>query len=42
MDVKEIKWNGINWMDLAQVMERWPALLNTVKNFGFHKMLSSS
>jgi hypothetical protein len=30
MDVKEIKWGGINWMDLAQVMEMWTALLNTV------------
>jgi hypothetical protein len=33
MDLGEIGWDGVVWMDMAQVMDRWRALLNTVMNF---------
>jgi hypothetical protein len=33
MDFKEIRWEGIVWMHLAQDRDRpWPALLNTMTN----------
>jgi hypothetical protein len=39
MDLKEIGWDGTDWIDLTQDMDQWKALVNTVMNFGFHKML---
>jgi hypothetical protein len=42
MDLREIEWGGMDWMDLAQDTDRWRVLVNTVMNFGFHKMLGSS
>jgi hypothetical protein len=30
MDIREIGWEGINWIDLAQDMDHWRALVNTV------------
>jgi hypothetical protein len=32
------EWGGIDWIDLAQDRDRWLVLVNTVMNFGFHKM----
>jgi hypothetical protein len=32
--LKEKGWNGINWIDLAQVRDKWRALMNTVMNTG--------
>jgi hypothetical protein len=32
MDLREIIWGGIDWIDLAQDMEEWRALMNTVMN----------
>jgi hypothetical protein len=32
MDLKEIEWDGIDWMDLAQNRDQWRALVNTVIN----------
>jgi hypothetical protein len=32
MDLREIKWDGIDWIDLAQDRDQWRALLNTVIN----------
>jgi hypothetical protein len=32
MDLREIGWDGMDWIDLAQDRERWRALLNTVMN----------
>jgi hypothetical protein len=33
MDLREIGWDGMNWIDLAQVRDQWKALVNTVMNF---------
>jgi hypothetical protein len=32
MVLREIGWNGMNWIDLAQDREQWRALVNTVMN----------
>jgi hypothetical protein len=32
MDLREIGWGGMNWIDLAQDRDRWRALVNTVMN----------
>jgi hypothetical protein len=37
--LREIVWEGVNWIDLAQDRDRWRALVNTVMNFGLHKRL---
>jgi hypothetical protein len=30
MDIREIGWDGIDWIDLAQDRDQWRALVNTV------------
>jgi predicted nucleotidyltransferase len=42
MDVREIEWDAMDWIYLAQDRDQWRAVVNTVMNFGFHKMLGSS
>jgi hypothetical protein len=42
MDFRERGWGGLNRTDLAQDRDQWRALVNTVMNLGFHKILSSS
>jgi hypothetical protein len=37
VDLREIGWDGMNWIDLAQDRDRWRAFVNTVMNLGFHK-----
>jgi hypothetical protein len=32
MDLREIGWGGMGWIDLAQDREQWSALVNTVMN----------
>jgi hypothetical protein len=32
MDLREIGWDGMDWIDLAQNRDRWRALVNTVMN----------
>jgi hypothetical protein len=27
MDIQEVGWGGMDWIDLAQDRDRWPALL---------------
>jgi hypothetical protein len=34
IDLREIGWDGMNWMDMAQDRDRWMALVNTVMNLG--------
>jgi hypothetical protein len=31
-DLKEIGWDGMDWIDLAQDRDQWKALVNTVMN----------
>jgi hypothetical protein len=37
VDLREIVWNGVDWMHLAQHRDQWQALVNTVINLVFHK-----
>jgi hypothetical protein len=30
MDLREIGWGGMDWMNLAQDRDQWRALVNTV------------
>jgi hypothetical protein len=32
MDLREIGWGGMDWIDLAQDMDQWRDLVNTVMN----------
>jgi hypothetical protein len=32
MDLREIGWRGMDWIDLAQDRDKWKALVNTVMN----------
>jgi hypothetical protein len=32
MDLREIRWDGIDWIDLAPDRDQWRALVNTVMN----------
>jgi hypothetical protein len=32
MDLREIGWGGMDWIDLAQDRDKWRALMNTVIN----------
>jgi hypothetical protein len=32
MDLREIGWDGMDWIDLAQDRDYWRALVNTVMN----------
>jgi hypothetical protein len=32
MDLRELGWGGIDWIDLAQDRDQWRALVNTVIN----------
>jgi hypothetical protein len=33
MGFREIRWGSMNWINLAQDKDHWPALVNTVINF---------
>jgi hypothetical protein len=32
MDLREIGWDGVDWIDLAQDRDQWRALVSTVMN----------
>jgi hypothetical protein len=32
MDLTEIVWDGMDWIDLAQYRDQWRALMNAVMN----------
>jgi hypothetical protein len=31
-DLRERRWDGMEWIDLAQDRDQWRALVNTVRN----------
>jgi hypothetical protein len=33
LDLREIGWDGMDWIDLAQDRDQWRALMNAVINF---------
>jgi hypothetical protein len=33
MDLREIGWDGVDWIDMAQDRDQWKALVNKVMNF---------
>jgi hypothetical protein len=33
IDLREIGWDVVDWIDLAQDRDQWRALVNTVMNF---------
>jgi hypothetical protein len=35
MNLREIGWDGIDWIDLAQNRDQWRALVNTAMNLRF-------
>jgi hypothetical protein len=42
MDLREIGWGGMDWIDLAQDSDRWRVLVNIVMNLLVCKVLGSS
>jgi hypothetical protein len=32
MDLKDIGWDGMDWIELAQDKDQWRALVNTIMN----------
>jgi hypothetical protein len=32
IDLREIRWDGVNWINLAEDRDKWRALVNTVMN----------
>jgi hypothetical protein len=32
MDLREIRWDGVDWIYLAEDGDQWRALMNTVMN----------
>jgi hypothetical protein len=38
MDIKEIEWEGVDWIGLAQDKDKWWAVTTQQLTFAFHKM----
>jgi hypothetical protein len=36
MDLREIRWDGVDWIELAQDRDQWRALVNMVTNLQVH------
>jgi hypothetical protein len=34
MDLREIGWDGVDWIDMAQDRDHWRAIVNTVLTLG--------
>jgi hypothetical protein len=32
MDLREIGWDGVDWIELTQIRDQWRDLVNTVMN----------
>jgi hypothetical protein len=42
MYLRKIEWGGMDWIQLAQDKDQWRALMNTVMNLRFNKMLRNT
>jgi hypothetical protein len=42
VDLEDIGWGNMDWIDVAQDRDQCMACVNTVMNFGFHKILEKS
>jgi hypothetical protein len=42
MDLREIGWDGIDWIDLVLDRDQWMTFVKAVMNLRFHKTLESS
>jgi hypothetical protein len=42
LERREIGWDGVDWIDMAEDRDQWRALVNTVLNVRFHETLGSS
>ena len=42
MDLQQVEYGCMDWMDLARDRDRLRALVNAVMNLGFHKMRGMS
>jgi hypothetical protein len=42
IDLREIGWDSMDWIDLAQDGDKWRALVNSVMNLRVPKLLRSS
>jgi hypothetical protein len=38
MNLQEVGWGGMDWIDLADDRDKWRPHVNAVMNFGFHNM----
>jgi hypothetical protein len=38
IDLRDIGWDGMDWIDLAQDRDQWRALMNTVIHLRFNKI----
>jgi hypothetical protein len=38
MDIREMGWGSMDWIDLAQDRNRWGAFVNAVMNLRLHKI----
>jgi hypothetical protein len=41
MDIKEIEWDGVDWMLLTQDRDQWQALVNMVMNLKVSKKMGN-
>jgi hypothetical protein len=41
MDLGEVGWGDVDWIDLVQDRNRLRALVNSVLTFGFHEILGN-
>jgi hypothetical protein len=37
MDLQQMGWGGMDWIDLAVIRDRWRALVKAVMNLQVHK-----
>jgi hypothetical protein len=42
VDLREIGWEVMNQIDLAESRDEWRVLVNTIMNLGLHKILGIS